>query len=77
MSMCGEWGDEMTLRGAATCFNVNIEVLNDRGNRNIFSPDNQGQSNQGQSNTCRTIHLGHIVERHYVSLVPSGNVVGV
>ena len=60
-----EWGDHITLQVAANMFGLKVCILNQEGQDTIVK-------SAERSNDLNHIYLGHIVEKHYVSLVPSG-----
>ena len=63
MEKDGTWGDHLILRVAANCYETPIRVISSLGNDIIINPDHVVVNNS-------PLALGHIHEKHYVSLQP-------
>ena len=63
MEKDGTWGDHLILRVAANCYETPIRVISSLGNDIIINPDHVVVNNS-------PLVLGHIHEKHYVSLQP-------
>ena len=61
-SMDGAWGDEVMLRAISQYLGLTIAVWHDNGHVTRVNPD--------VSTTARIINIGHLGEKHYVSLRP-------
>ena len=63
MEKDGTWGDHVILRAAANCYKTPIRVISSLDRDMIINPD------LPVDNTSPLV-LGHIHEKHYVSLRP-------
>jgi len=63
MEKDGTWGDHLVLYAAANCYQTQIRVISSLGCDIIINPD-------GPVNNISPLVLGHIHEKHYVSLRP-------
>ena len=63
MEKDGTWGDHLILRAAANCYKTPIRVISSLGCDITINPDHL------VGNTSSLV-LGHIHEKHYVSLQP-------
>jgi len=63
MEKDGTWGDHLVLRAAANCYKIPIRVISSLDCDIIINPD------RAVDNTSPLV-LGHIHEKHYVSLRP-------
>jgi len=63
MEKDGTWGDHLVLRAAASCYKTPVRVISSLDCDIIINPDHP------VDNTCPLV-LGHIHEKHYVSLQP-------
>jgi len=63
MEKDGTWGDHLVLRAAANCYKTPIRVISSVGCDLIINPD-------GPIDNTSPLVLGHIHEKHYVSLRP-------
>ena len=63
MKKDGMWGDHLVLRAAANYYRTDIRVISSLGREVLVSPD------RPVANTSPLV-LGHIHEKHYVSLHP-------
>jgi len=61
MEKDGTWGDHLILYAAANCYKIPIRVISTLDNDIIINPDHL------VGNTSPLV-LGHIHEKHYVSL---------
>jgi len=63
MEKDGTWGDHLVLRAAANCYKTPIRVISSLGCDIIINPDRP-------VDYTSPLVLGHIHEKHYVSLRP-------
>jgi len=64
MEKNGTWGDHLVLRAASSCYKTPIRVISSLDFDLVINPDHLA------GNTSLLV-LGHIHEKHYVSLQPT------
>ena len=64
MEKDGTWGDHVILHAAANCYKTCIRVISSLDCDVMISPDHPSAVN------TNPLVLGHIHEKHYVSLQP-------
>ena len=64
MEKDGTWGDHLVLLAAANCYQTDIHVISSLGRDIFITPYGPGVTR------TNPLVLGHIHEKHYVSLQP-------